>query len=47
MNVHHYLRGRFCGLVASLAFGFPNEIVKWQYPMHAAAEKIGTVADLV
>jgi hypothetical protein len=39
MNVDQHLRGRFTGLAASLVYVLPNEIVKWQYPLNAAAEK--------
>lgn len=40
MNINHFFRGRLSGLEASLVYVLPNEILKWQYPLNAAAEKL-------
>ena len=40
MKVNHYFRGRLSGWAASLVYSLPNEILKWQYPANAAAEKL-------
>jgi hypothetical protein len=40
MDVNDYLRGGLSGLAASLVYDLPNEILKWQYPVNAAAEKM-------
>jgi hypothetical protein len=39
MNFNHHSRGGLARFKASLVYVWPHEILKWQYPIYAAAEK--------
>jgi hypothetical protein len=41
VNAIYHLRGRLASVSASLLLVFSREILKWQFPAFAAAEKLG------
>ena len=43
MLYNHYFRGRLFVISASLLFFVSREILKWQYPINAAGEKLASL----
>jgi hypothetical protein len=45
VHPNHHSLGRLLSISASLLLALASEIMKWQFPLNAAAEKLATVVD--
>jgi len=47
VDLNNHFPGRLLWISASLLFFLSNEVAKWQFPIHAASEKLALLASAV